>query len=580
MSVRKYGKVFMDGTLPIHIELMAFRYGFTPEKGGLGKYQHLLNIIQAFWPYHPKTHKQGFQMHPWAELMLEEACRNQYLGISGPKSSAKTETFAVWGLVNWLCAPTETLVLMTSTTMKEARKRIWGAMRERYIQCPFQPGKLVDSMGIIRLDGEEASDRASISLIPSSPEREKEATAKLIGLKQKRVFLIGDEMTDISSSVVEACHNLDSNPEFQMVALGNFKSLYDPFGVFITPKHGWASVSVDDERWQTTRGLCLHLDGFKTPNIYSDPTDKWPFLFRKKALDESLARGEENTISFWRFIRSFPSPTGAADAIYAESEFRKFEVDLPVVWQTQPVPVCGLDPGFTNLGDRTVAYFGFYGQEAGGKWVIQWHHFEILNEDVTLEQESRSFQIARQLAAKCSALGIIANHVGVDATGAGDPLCDVIDSAFNGRVHRVKFGEKPTASRVSRDNPLKCTELYSNRVTELWYVGVEFLRSGQLRGICPELGRELTSRLYGFGNGKKILVESKKEMKLRMGRSPDIADAAFIMLDVCRQVLGAMAGGVGSRTDRGVAWRETLKRLDVYAPQELMSQGGPGRPDQ
>lgn len=53
---------------------------------------------------------------------------------------------------------------------------------------------------------------------------------------------------------------------------------------------------------------------------------------------------------------------------------------------------------------------------------------------------------------------------------------------------------------------------------------------------------EMTQRKYGtVGSEKKIYAESKVDMKLRTKQSPDVADAGFILLDLCRQRLGFVA---------------------------------------
>jgi len=95
---------------------------------------------------------------------------------------------------------------------------------------------------------------------------------------------------------------------------------------------------------------------------------------------------------------------------------------------------------------------------------------------------------------------------------------------------------------VSKSSRMKADESYGNRVSELWYVGREFLRAGQIRGVTIDLARELVARQYRTAERGKIFVESKRDMKSRFGRSPDIADAAFLMLDACRQRANAIAG--------------------------------------
>jgi len=558
MPTNLYGKIWPDGAGKLEIELMAFKLGLSPETGGLGKFQHFKNVVETLWPYHKTRNKSGFCWHPWAERMIQAACEQDYLAVSGPKSSGKTAAFAMWGLVNWLCAPHETLVLVTSTSIREARKRLWGGIRERFLQVPGFPGKLIDSMGKIILTEGDSSDRSSITLVPSSPDKEKEATAKLIGLKNQRVFLIIDEATDVTNSVFEAISNLNSNPTFQCIALGNFASQYDPFGMFAAPVGGWNSVTVDKEEWKTKLGLCLHLDGTKTPNVEHD--DAWPFLLTTKQLKHAEDHDGEHSISFWRFIRSFPAPGGAEASIYSEADFRKFEVDKAPKWIEPPKVVAGLDPSFTNGGDRTVLYFLEYGRTEEAGPTVNFKEFTIIRENVN-DPQPRNFQVAKQVMTECQKHGVPPEYLAVDATGAGDPLCDIISELWSPRILRVKFGERPSTLPISSTSMVESKDKYSNKVTELWFGGVEFMRSGQLKGVVPELARELTSRRYTTMAGGKLVVETKRDYKSRIGKSPDLADAAFVGLECVRLRVGAMAGGTVMARKSG-GWQEQARRLD------------------
>lgn len=561
LPIQKYGKSWPDGANDLDIELLAFKWGLSPENGGLGKAQHFKNAVNILWPYHSKKNKNGFQWHPWAEWMIERACEQNYLAISGPKSSAKTSTMAMWGLVNWLCAPHETLVLVTTTSVREARKRLWGSIRERYMQVSGLPGKLIDSMGKIVLNPEEAgeaSDRSSITLVPSSPDKEKEATAKLIGLKNKRVLLIIDEATDVTNSVFEAINNLNANPYFQCVALGNFNSQYDPFGVFSTPKDGWNSVTVDSEEWDTKLGKCIHLDGLKTPNI--EHNDKWPFLLTSKQVKYAIDNEGENSLSFWRFIRSFPAPVGAEEGIYSEADFRKYDVTKEPRWVNQPTFLAGFDPAFTNGGDRSVLALLKCGTSEESGMTISLHSFHYLREDVT-KNEPRNFQIAREVMRVCQQIGVTPDRLAVDATGAGDPFCDILAELWSQRIVRIKFGERASVLPVSTNNPIKGSDKYTNRVTELWFSGVEYMRSGQLKGIPPDLAKEMSGRKYTTTAGGKVTIEPKRDYKLRLGRSPDLADAFFLGLDLARSRLGLHAGSLVGGKQR-TSWLDQVKKLD------------------
>jgi hypothetical protein len=160
--------------------------------------------------------------------MAEAASKHIYLGLSGCASSGKTEFGAVWAIVNWLADPRETLVICTSTSLKESNRRIWGRIKQFWQAAPSLPGKLVDSMYAIRTnDGSGVfSDESGILCVAGEKKDEKECIGKLIGAHPKRMLLIADELPELTEAIIEAAKsNLSMNPFFQMIGIGNFKSL-------------------------------------------------------------------------------------------------------------------------------------------------------------------------------------------------------------------------------------------------------------------------------------------------------------------------------------------------------------------
>ena len=108
---------------------------------------------------------------------------------------------------------------------------------------------------------------------------------------------------------------------------------------------------------------------------------------------------------------------------------------------------------------------------------------------------------------------------------------------------RISFGGKASDKRVSANSKLIGNELYVNRVSELWFVGKELMRTRQVFGVNSDLAQEITARNYDMVKGStlRMKIESKPEFKSRFGRSPDLADAAFLALDCARQRLGLVA---------------------------------------
>lgn len=65
---------------------------------------------------------------------------------------------------------------------------------------------------------------------------------------------------------------------------------------------------------------------------------------------------------------------------------------------------------------------------------------------------------------------------------------------------------------------------YKNRRAEMWFEMAEWIKRGGSIPNIPDLAGELTTPTYTYSNGK-ILLEDKDQIKERLGRSPDIADA-------------------------------------------------------
>lgn len=545
----------------LEIELHCYLHNRTIEQGGLGRAGHFQKGVELIWGKHNK--KKHCVIHPWWERMNEAACQDEvlangelrqqrYLGISGCGASGKSDYGAVFAIINWLADPVNTLVLCTSTDLKASKLRVWGRIMSYFEAIPsgIAPGVLVSSQGVIVTTndkGKRLSDESGISLIAGDKRKEREAIGKMIGAHNKRVIFIADELPELSEALLEAAYsNLATNPYFQMIGLGNFKSRYDPFGQFVQPRKGWDSLTIDDEEWETDRGICIRLDGLKSPNLVEEK-DIWPIYGRKQLAAHRKDLGE-NSAGFYRMCRSYESPIGLDDAIYSESDLVAGKAYDQVVWLTKPTRVSGLDPSFTNGGDRAVQWFGSCGISRDGIATLSFDKYVTLREDVRKTNETRDYQIARQFRDNCIAAGILPKNSAIDCTGAGSPFLSIVREEWNHDVLGVDFSGAPSELQVSVDTQKTAKQAYDRKVSELWYVGKEFLKYSQIRGVTQELAREMKARRYDTRkgvDGLKVIVETKKDMKERLLFSPDIADSAFVMLHLCRERLGFIPGGKG-----------------------------------
>lgn len=72
---------------------------------------------------------------------------------------------------------------------------------------------------------------------------------------------------------------------------------------------------------------------------------------------------------------------------------------------------------------------------------------------------------------------------------------------------------------------------YKNRRAEMWFAMAEWVKSGGWLPNVPELIAELVTPTYSFVNGK-FQIEEKDQVKKRLGRSPDLADALALTFGV------------------------------------------------
>lgn len=92
---------------------------------------------------------------------------------------------------------------------------------------------------------------------------------------------------------------------------------------------------------------------------------------------------------------------------------------------------------------------------------------------------------------------------------------------------------------------------YKNRRAEMWFAMAEWIKKGGALPNIPELVGELTTPIYHFDGGK-FQIEEKKQIKERLGRSPDRADSLALTFCVpeASKIESFQQGLPGSRTNQ------------------------------
>ncbi len=80
-----------------------------------------------------------------------------------------------------------------------------------------------------------------------------------------------------------------------------------------------------------------------------------------------------------------------------------------------------------------------------------------------------------------------------------------------------------------------CNEHYDRMVTELWFSIRLAIMARQVRSLPEDVMEELCMREWDKIKENKVFVETKKDMKDRVGRSPDLGDWLAIAVEGARR---------------------------------------------
>lgn len=536
--------------LPACNRISALLFGFNHAETAEAKEYFFWEIANHWWNKDPDDPK--FIKNKWSWRVIRAACREKWLAVGGSASSGKSYVFAGWAIINWMADPANTMVLVTSTDLKGARKRIYGAIRRLLAMVPSPPCREKDAMGMISFDnGTKVDDTRGIHIITADKSKSANAVGKMIGYKAPKVILIADEHGEMGQNVTEAAKgNLSKNDSFQMISLSNPASRFDAFGLFAEPAKGWESVNVfDDDEWRTKmKGLYIRLNSEDSPNIDMTPHPEYevgvvvPGVVNQQQVDDDLYQPgvppEEvrKTRKFMRFNSAVFFDGDDTETVYSETEL----VRAGATTQTKinkPTLTAGVDPSYSDNGDNTCMVIAEEGFDQYGQHSIQVKEVIYINEDVTNKIMSRTEQIAEKIMNLCKKKGIAPENLGIDATsGSGTGICDMLRLKWDTNAFlRVSFGGKASKRRIAPTSKILGCERYSNRATELLFQGKQYLMGRQIYGIPPIIAKQMCQRIcLDPKKGEKGLVytvEPKREYKARVGSSPDEMDAFLVCVE-------------------------------------------------
>ena len=550
----RYGTLFMpkDDGSPMNdldCEFAMFLSDELRAQAGTTKYEHCIKIINCIWPH--------IYIHAFMERLLRAFCANNFTGVTGCSGSGKSYAMAMWALISWWAAPTDTMVFVISTTKIAARGRIWKHVQELFqSKVHPMPGKMIRSVDKIALrdmpEGQEGNDGSVIALIAAG---ESDALDKLQGNHAPRVILLCDEGQDVDNAVEAALWNLKNNPVFEFRVAGNPSLTYDFHGRFCEPAtpEGHAMDLEELKDWPILAlgmypGTCVHFNATDSPNYALAALGKplLPYLPQPSDVARTRAVLGLSDPRLWRqSIGVWPKGGMTRNTVFADEETNKFKIKERVEL-VSPKRGMGIDPAYTNGGDQFMVTIFDVGRTASGESALQVEKqigiVEAPYKHADGTEDIGAFARAYRVRDLARDYGIPPHDIGLDSTGANS-FKAILDKVLGGDTLGVEFGASASAdAEVSISDERIAKKAFANKATEVWFFLRSLAEHGQLKGVSTKIISQLVSRKYSTTGGRDRLEEKKDYKKRLGGASPDESDSLAVGGEVARQRMGFVAG--------------------------------------
>lgn len=567
-TILKYGCTWPAGWSQLEIEFYAIRNGGKWEKQGQtlgeGLLVHFLAARALIWPHRYR--------HRWTDLIYEQVLKNQICILMGCASSGKSGSMSEIGLIAYWASPQNTVVLVSSTTREKLEGAIFAEIKmlwlEGTLRYPWLAGNPIEYKMMITTDSlEDVAVRDFRRGLVCKPcyagKNNYVGLGVYAGIKQENFWFLADELAFMAPTFLDCLPNMRSNKNLKVIGSGNpDHNTESPLGIVGEPLEGWSSVE-DNEKtsvWpiRLSGGVCVNLIGTDSPNFDQDE-DVYPRLVGH-VFEETLRKDYgRNSPKYETQIKGRMKLSLAHSRVITRQLCRQHLAHDSVVWKgISRTKIYAVDPAYGG-GDRCVAMWGEFGQDDSGKVILRLNPPDIIRINLKLP-ESPEDQIADTMKAQMRELGIPGANAFYDSFGKGTVGFALSRKFGHECPVPINAGEQPTKRPVRADLYVtdestqakrlkRCDEHYSKFITEMWFSVRYAIEASQIRELPEEVMLEGCWREYYDVAGGKIEVESKDEMRKRIGKSPDLMDCCAVLLEGARRH-GFTIGGLGEEHDR------------------------------
>lgn len=308
----------------------------------------------------------------------------------------------------------------------------------------------------------------------------------LSGLHSKYVLSLIDESGAIPTTVLRAAEQALSSCVFgKILQAGNPISLEGML---------YAAATQLAHLWHIIR-------------ITGDPDDpmRSPRIDKAWAQQQIDTYGRDNPWVMSYLLGRFP-PSSLNSLLGPEEVMAAMKRELPLTAYNWAQARLGVD--VARFGDDRTVIFPRQGKRAFPPTVMRHGRDSAVSTDIATKV------LAQRLLYQTTAT--VMDATGGWAAGARDVLM-------------ATDGNNPPVSVQFHTQGLD--QRYKNRRAEMWFQMAEWVKAGGWLPNIPELVGELTTPTYTFVQGK-FQLEPKDQVKERLGRSPDLADALALTFGI------------------------------------------------
>lgn len=460
-----------------------------------------------YWGMNP-----GYENHRWdgteepLVTALEALAQWDNVAVEAGTATSKTYVLGAGALLWFLCCWENAWVVTVAPKQEQLQRNLWKEVQKLWpeIEQKFPKARIMQLQ--IRMRGGTDEEWTAFGFV-AGVGQEEESANRARGMHAEHMLVIYEETPGIHPAILTAFENTCTAPHNLRLALGNPDHMADELHKMV----------------ESPDFIPIRISALDYPNVVMNVARDPGWHDLKN--DHQLVPGAVSRITVKRrqrkYLEDAPwlydamvrgiSPRESSNALIKWAWCEEAAERYPDLHYRSGARALGVDVAASETGDKGA--FAHY----SGHCLTHIEAFPCPD----------PVKLGTEVAVLIAVQGLDPMHVGVDSIGVGSGTVNklkelevIVRSLNSGSSPEPEIEEEGFTRAVGQE------ALFANLRSQMWWQMREDLQYGRL--ALPrdlELFRELTVVEFKLTNGK-IRVQPKDEIREKLGRSPDKADAA------------------------------------------------------